>query len=238
MTEASEGEDAITQDLYDCSVAYMDNEVRNIMEVLDGEGILENTAIVITADHGEGLGIHGVWGHGLLYEDTIHIPLILWRPGLLPEGVRVKGFAQHVDVAPSLLDLVGISGRGEPLHSHIGSSFAAGKGAVGVSMEGKSLLPQIRGEERGRDFIVMEVRRGPSDPGLRAFRSGRWKFVESLAGDRELYNLDDDPLEKVNLAGQDISRARAMAKSLRGWAREHLEAGKKDPMRIWPVKKK
>ena len=225
-----EGEEAVTQDLYDCSIAYMDSQIAEIIRTLSDEGILDETAIVLTADHGEGLGVHGVWGHGLLYEDTIHIPLILWRPGRLPEGVRVNGFAQHVDVAPTLLDLAGITGGDGPLRSRIGCSLV-----VDVNMEGRSLLPQVRGEEKGPEFIVTEVRRGPTDPGYRSVRTKFWKLIESLAGERKLYNLDDDPVEKIDLADAQPGRAEEMSRVLHEWIEQHLEDGQEDPMRIWPL---
>jgi len=220
-----DGGDEITQDLYDGSVAYMDAQIGEILRTLSDERILDDTAIVLTADHGEGLGIHGTWGHGLLYEDTIHIPLLLWRPGLLPEGRRVKGFAQHVDIAPTLLDLMGMAGRG-PLRSRIGTM-----GAVDVAMKGRSLLPQVRGEAPGPELIVAEVRRGPADPGYRSLQSSSWKLIERLGGERELYHLGDDPLEKVNLADREAERADGMSQKLHAWVQSHLKDGEKDPMR-------
>ena len=225
-----EGEEAVTQDLYDCSIAYMDSQIAEIIRTLSDEGILDDTAIVLTADHGEGLGVHGVWGHGQLYEDTIHIPLIIWRPGTLPEGVRVSGFAQHIDIAPTLLDLAGITGGDGALRSRIGCSLV-----VDVDMEGRSLLPQARGEEKGPAFIVTEVRRGPSDPGYRSVRTKSWKLIESLAGERQLYNLDDDPVEKIDLADAQPARTEEMSRALHEWIEQHLEDGEEDPMRIWPL---
>lgn len=221
-------ERSMTQDLYDCSIAYADSQFARLVDKLRDLGVLDQTVIVITADHGEGLGIHGTWGHGLLYEDTVHIPLILWRPGLLPQGVRVKGFAQHVDVAPTLLDLMGIGASSEALRSRIGTSLT-----VDVHMEGHSLLPQIRGEQSGRTSIVTEVRRGPPDPGYRSLREGAWKLIESLAGERQLYDLERDPVEKVNLAQSEAPRCEDMSRRLRAWVGEHLRDGEQDPMRIW-----
>jgi len=221
-------ERAMSQDLYDCSIAYMDSQLAGLLDKLRDLALLDQTIIVLTADHGEGLGIHGTWGHGLLYEDTVHIPLILWRPGLLPQGVRVKGFAQHVDVAPTLLDLMGIAAPGRTLHSRIGTALT-----VDVRMEGRSLLPQIRGDQPGRRFMVAEVRRGPPDPGYRSFREGAWKLIENLAGERQLYDLEWDPVEKVNLAQSEASRCEDMSLRLQAWVGEHLHGGAQDPMRIW-----
>ena len=227
-----EKESNTTQDLYDCSIAYLDSQIEQIIDMLRKKDILDKTIIVVTADHGEGLGIHGNWGHGLLYQEVVHIPLILWRPGLLPEGARIKGFAQHVDIAPTLLDLMGIAHEGKTISSHIGAPvFTPGGGVVEVNMEGNSLLPFIRGERERREFIVTEVRRGPSDPGYRSLMAGQWKLIESLAGEKQLYYLEDDPLEKVNLAQNDLSRAETMSKKLKEWVQEHLKDKEKDPMR-------
>jgi arylsulfatase A-like enzyme len=120
-----------------------------------------------------------------------------------------------------------IARAGNPLRSRIGTM-----GTVDVAMEGRSLLPQIRGQESGPEFVVTEVRRGPADPGYRSIRTESWKLIESLAGERQLYNLMDDPMEKVNLAGQDTSRAEGMSRTLRDWVQMHLKDGDKDPMRI------
>jgi len=226
-------ESGITQDLYDCSVAYLDSQIARIIEALERNGTLDSTAIVLTADHGEGLGNHGIWGHGLLYEDTVHIPLIIWRPGLIPQGKRVKGFAQHVDIAPTILDLMGIARPGTALTSRIGAYSDPETAAVEVSMEGRSLLPRISGLESAPESIVTEVRRGPGDPGLRSIKTGNWKLIESLASARELYNLTDDPMEKINLAEQDAARADEMSAQLVQWVKAHVKEGEPDPMRVW-----
>ena len=229
------GEPDLTQDLYDCSIAYLDSQIARILDVLEKQNALDQTLIVITADHGEGLGNHGIWGHGLPYDDTIHLPLIMWRPGVVPEGARVKGYAQHMDIAPTILDLLGIMGHDKPAKLSLGSherGRAIADGQV-VKMAGRSLLDHINGRDQGPDYIVMEVRRGPHDPGLRALIQGRWKLIESLAGQLELYNRHDDPMEKINLAAEDSSRAKEMSRMLNKWVRSHLEEDEPDPMRIY-----
>lgn len=225
----------LTQDLYDCSIAYLDSQIARILDVLAEQKVLDETLIVITADHGEGLGNHGIWGHGLPYDDTIHLPLILWRPGLLPEGVKVKGYAQHIDIAPTILDLLGIMRHDKPAKLSLGSherGRATADGEV-VTMEGRSLVDHVNGRERGPDYIVMEVRRGPGDPGLRALIRDPWKLIENLAGQLELYNRHDDPMEKINLAEEQSSRAEEMSQMLHKWVRSHLEEGEPDPMRVY-----
>jgi arylsulfatase len=230
------GEFDLSQDLYDGSIAHMDHQLQRILDTLTETGILDRTLILLTADHGEGLNNHGIWGHGLPYDDTVHIPLILWRPGLLPHGLRVQGYAQQIDVAPTLLDVMGIWDGKRPLDVHLGAfmpAHAPHRGRFSVQMEGQSLLPHIRGERGGREFAVNEVRRGPQDPGYRTLIQGPWKLIESLSGERQLYNREADPMEKINLAAQEPDRTKDMATQLHGWVAQHLN-GNPDPMRVWP----
>jgi len=228
----TDGEDEITQDLYDCSIAYLDNQLQRILDTLDEEGILEDTVIILTADHGEGLGNHGTWGHGLLYEDTIHIPLIMWGPDVLPQGKRIRGFAQHIQIVPTVLDLMGILPADRPVVSHLGPTAAgADHYQVQLQFPGESLLPRIYQGTEPPKAIVTEVRRAPSDPGYRTLKMGDWKLIESLDGAQQLYDLHQDPLEKINLSQQHPDRTETMSQQLHQWVQSHLGKGQEDPMR-------
>jgi len=90
-------------DLYDDDVLYTDHCVGVVLEKLDALGILDDTAIIVTSDHGEDLDLHGLWGHGTVHETTIRVPLIVRDPRHLPQGKRVRGFVQHADNAPTIL---------------------------------------------------------------------------------------------------------------------------------------
>lgn len=235
MEAAQEGPGDLSQDLYDCSVAYMDNQIQQVLDTLREQGALDDTLIVLTADHGEGLGIHKSWGHGQLYEHTLHIPLILWRPGRLPRGKRLAGLAQHIDVAPTILDLMGIANAGKPMVGHIGDRAPMdefGKNDVrDVQMEGRSLLPRIFQGAPGYDFVVTERRRGARETGQRAVTALPWRYIESTGGaHRELYNIADDPMERVNLVDTEPARAQAMSAQLREWVQAHIAPGEEDPM--------
>src|SRR5207247_191218 len=72
---------------YDGEVAYVDTQVRRLLEVLEARGLAKATLVVLTADHGESLGEHGEEGHGIfVYDATLHVPLILRLPGRIPAG--------------------------------------------------------------------------------------------------------------------------------------------------------
>ncbi|NIQ05560.1 MAG: sulfatase-like hydrolase/transferase, partial [Candidatus Korarchaeota archaeon] len=92
---------------YVASIAYIDHEIGLIINALENYGIQDQTLIVLTSDHGESLIEHGIYfGHHGLYDETIHVPLILKYP-TLPKK-RVKGFIQHSDLVPTTLNFLGM----------------------------------------------------------------------------------------------------------------------------------
>jgi arylsulfatase A-like enzyme len=98
-----------SQNAYDASIAYIDNRIGALLQSLGERGMLENTLVIITADHGELLGEHGLWGHAnSLYFPTLHVPLILSMPGTIPSGERVEPPVTLRDVPATILDLAGV----------------------------------------------------------------------------------------------------------------------------------
>jgi arylsulfatase A-like enzyme len=195
----------VTIDLYDGEIRYVDMLIGEVLDALKELGIAERTVVIITSDHGEQLGQHGMYGHGMLHEAVIYIPLIIWCPGLLPRGEVVEGYVQHADIAPTVLALLG---AGEDL----------------PPMDGSNLIPIIERRERAREEIFVE------DQEYRAFIQGRWKYMRSyFRGIEELYDMESDPMEVINLAAEEPDRLRGMRGRLNGWVQENLE-GRLDPM--------
>lgn len=230
----------LSQDRYDCALKYMDSKIAEVIETLKQKNVLDDTIIIITADHGEGLGNHSTWGHGLPYEDTIHIPFIIWRPGMVPQGKRIDGFTQHIDIPTTIIDLLGHDATDGSIISHNGDRYTSwqdyGKNDSKVEMCGLSLLPVISGEKGLPDNMVTEIRRGPKDKGYRVYREGDWKLIRSMLGERELYNVIDDPMEKVNLADVNKAKADDLSAKLDKWIDSYLN-GKEDPILVWPLPK-
>ena len=97
----------------------------SIFTALEARGILDETIVVINSDHGETLYDHECYfDHHGLYDQTLHVPLIIRYPGHVPAGKRVAGYNRHQDLVPTLLELVGIE--------------------AGITFDGKSLLPHDR----------------------------------------------------------------------------------------------
>ena len=191
-------------DLYDGEIRYTDTLIREVVDCLDDIGIRDETAIIITADHGEQLGQHGMYGHGGLHEANVFVPLIVWRPGLLPEGRRMRGFVQQADVAPTVLDLIG----GQP----------------DAGMTGKSLLPYVRNQLKPPSGIFMETHR------QRAVLRGNEKLIRDIRGRHVLYDIEIDPTEVQDLAEERPEVTRDLVRRLDEWVAEHLADGREDPM--------
>ena len=184
-------------DTYDGEILYTDHLIAEVLAALGDAGVLDETAVLINADHGEQLNQHcNCWGHPGLHDANVFTPLILWRPGLLPAGGRPGGYVLHVDVAPTILDLLGV----EP----------------GGRTDGASLLPLARGEGRPRDHYYCETL------AMRAVVRDGWKYIWHKCAPDELYDLSADPMEAIDLIGSQPRRAEALQADLFQWVGDNL----------------
>ncbi len=190
--------------LYRAEVAFMDRHVGRLLGELTGTGLGARTVVAVTSDHGEGLGDHGWWGHGILYQEQIHAPLILAGPGL-PPGLEIADPVRHVDVAPTLLDLAGARPfRSAPTGISLGpllAARAAGRAPAAAEVPGPAYADSVTLMRYGAVFSrdVQEVK----DDQLYAWIDGSMKWIHHRLrpGESELYDLARDPGERVNLHG-------------------------------------
>jgi len=172
-------------DRYDSEIRAVDAELERLLRYLDARpGRREATAIVVTADHGEEFLDHGGRAHKhRLYEELIHVPMLLAAPGVRPG--RTRSAAGLLDVAPTVLDLLGV-----PV-------------AKGTRLEGRTLVPDLLGEREdpGRP-VYSSLSFFPSDGHKkRAVVTGDLKLIFDVkSGVRELYHLPSDAKEKKDLA--------------------------------------
>ena len=184
---------------YDGAVAFMDAEIERLVLGLKQRGLYDNTLIVITSDHGESLGDRNLLFHGLsAYQNQVHIPLLVKYPGRNEPKV-VDTPVGHTDILPTLLEAAGI-----PLPAYL---------------QGRSL----RRPEAPRT-VISEAFPRPGFarfPGFntvrRAIYDGKFKFIESSAGTRELYDLDTDAIEVHDLCAEQSGRCEAMHRGLMAW---------------------
>lgn len=170
---------------YDAALHTADKRVGDFIAQLKKRGLLDESVLIVSADHGEQLGEHNLLGHtDGLYEPITHVPLLVRAPGEYPaKGKRLKQLVQRVDMMPTILDLAGVS-------------------AAGLQLQGQSLKPLL--ENPGADFrryAYSSSKRnlpGTSDFLIdeRVIRDNRWKLHWYLYKDAyELYDLENDPLE-------------------------------------------
>lgn len=183
-------------DLYDAEILYADAAVGRIVDSLRSLDILERTLIVVTSDHGEGLMDHGWLTHGEnLYQELLHVPLILHRPGNTGAGSSVAAPSRLIDVMPTVLDALGLP---SPRQAQ-GTSLLAGM----VRARDGPELDSLGGALNLRD----------REMGQKSLRRGKWKYIRREEdGREELYDLVADPGEKRDLS----RRQRAVLDKLRG----------------------
>jgi len=194
-------------DPYAGEVAYTDEMVGRVVAELQSRGLLERTLVAVVGDHGEGLGDHGEQTHSvLIYNSTLHVPFLLYGPGLIPASRRVDAVTRTVDVAPTLLDYLGLPApmaQGKTLRPLVeGGSAATESGESGESAYSESLYANIH--------------LGWS--ALRALERGGFRFIE--APRPELYDLGKDPGERVDVLLTEKTRAREMRHELERIAEE------------------
>ncbi len=176
-------------------MAAVDEGLGEMLAVLEQQKQLDNTLLVFTSDEGYFYGEHGLSvERRLAYEESIRIPLYMRWPKLIRAGSSIDVFALNIDLAPTLLDLCGVS--------------------VPASMRGRSLAPFLRGQTvPWRNSFLVEYYSDKVFPrmvqmGYQAVRTGRWKYIRytDLTGMDELYDLRADPYELKNILNQPASQ--------------------------------
>ncbi len=217
MTEAVRQEEI---DAYDGSLAYLDHFLGELFEALTRLGILNDTLVVVTADHGEEFAEHGVYEHGYsLYRPGVHVPFIVVSPGRAPSGRRLSIPVSLRDLAATIVDVAGLdSGApfpGRSLASLWREDAALSKPDTGASSPLFQTLSRWDGHP---DWF-------PSSKGdMRAIVYQGMRYIRNGDGSEELYDFERDPWEKTNLATQPgqapmLAGARAAIGALLGGGR-------------------
>jgi len=205
-------------DGYDCGVRFADHIVGAVFDKLKSMGIYDDTAIIITSDHGENLGELGLYGeHATADHATCHIPLIIKWPGT-PAGQTDGAFHYNIDLAPTLAGLLGV----EPSAHWDGTDFSANL---------------TRGENRGQECLVLSQMAHVCQ---RSVRYGEWLYIRTYHDglhdfDKEmLFNIANDPHEQNNLAYTHPETSGRGAKMLLDWFDNMMDASRylEDPMRV------
>jgi arylsulfatase A-like enzyme len=180
------------RDAYDAAIAYLDHELGRLLASLGEEHQLENTIVIITADHGEEFMEHGLAEHGnSLYLPSVHVPLVVAWPGRVPTGIRVTTPVSLRQLPATVMELAGL-GSASPL-------------------PGPSLVPDWSGSPDGAQAppIYNQVGRTTGQPDwypvskgdMFAVLAGGLRYIQNGDGTAELYDFDRDAAERLNLVG-------------------------------------
>jgi len=194
--------------LYDGGIAYEDAAVGKLLRQLKLRGLYDGSVIAVTADHGESLGAHGEDTHGIfLYDETMHVPLLIKLPRATTGGKRIENRVELVDIAPTLLQETGIE--------------------IPQEMQGVSLLGLMKGgiaggnPETWHDRPAYSQSEYPNHFGwsaLRSLRSEKYLYIQSPR--RELYDESTDSKSEHNLAASSSAVADTLASQLDAFRRK------------------
>jgi arylsulfatase A-like enzyme/Flp pilus assembly protein TadD len=190
------------EELYDGEISFMDFYVGEVVNLLKNKKAFDRTLIILAGDHGEAFGEHGENGHTLFcYEENIRVPLVVLAAKGFPQPATIETPANLIDILPTVLDFVGL-----PMPGFV---------------QGKSLLPLVQGKKwSGRPFYFESLfsQEVLGCASLKGVLRGGWKFV--LLPKPELYNLEADPAEKINLVASESKTSLRLKGELEGLERE------------------
>ena len=194
--------------LYDGEILWTDGWIGKLLELLEAKGLSENTAIVLTADHGEAFFEHGEFGHGQdLHEEVVRVPLIVRYPGKVAAGQRIPEQVRTIDIYPTILSLAGL----EPV-----------QGTIGVD-----LAPRLLGATERLEVPPAPLALGHPDTDkhrqhFRALRTNEWKVIQDVrSGDASWFDLGADPGEQNPFVAADHPLGRSALAELVDLARLH-----------------
>ena len=208
LTLSKEDVEYITSQ-YDGGIRYCDEQLGKLFKKIVTLGLDSNTIVILTSDHGEDLMDHGTISHGDLYDEGIHVPLIVKYPYLSLENNKIGSIVRSIDIMPTILDILALP--------------------LAASMEGKSLLPLMLGKKDKHERMVFSFGNSSKLKVRIALRTKNWKLIYSYKTEQdELYNLEKDPKELNNLADVNKRQLAILKKKLNSYIEKLKLPIKKD----------
>jgi arylsulfatase A-like enzyme len=168
--------------IYASDVSYQDAQLGRLLDKLEAWGVLDDTMIVLAADHGEEFWEHGIAGHGgSLREVVVHTPMLIYYPPLFPRAVIDQG-VEGIDLYPTMLDALGAE--------------------IPSTLQGESLLPLAQGHGRRYPRLTIASHWEAAWAG----RLDRWKLIVENDGDARLWDVVADPLHRTEVEGHPLER--------------------------------
>ncbi|MCF7943579.1 MAG: sulfatase-like hydrolase/transferase [Spirochaetia bacterium] len=208
---------------YYASVSQIDHEVGLTLQTLDELGLKEQTIVVFVSDHGDFLGEHGIMGKNAFYDSAVHVPLMIRYPGHVKPSAY-QDLVESTDFLSTIFDLIGL----EVPYSNQGRSYARliSGGRIGAAYRERScvfaenIIPEVINDaEHDYPYIQGKGVGGIEHPDAKMIRTERWKYVYYVGYGEELYDLENDPEEKTNIAGDSrfLHQVREFRDTLLDW---------------------
>ncbi len=206
-------------DGYDAEIAFTDHHIQQVLDALEEKGVLEDTAVIVTADHGDNFGEHGIYSDHVCADEAIHhVPLVVRWPGVTPEGCRCHAMLYQLDLGPTLIEMAGAE--------------------VPAHYDGVSFAEALRGGEApSRDFLVwghglytlQRAVRTRDHLFIRTYDDHGYRFDRAA-----LYDVNEDPYQTTNLVDREAQTAAEMDHLLSEWLHEQSEKpyAIPDPMQV------
>jgi arylsulfatase A-like enzyme len=196
-----ENERTLVSDAYDDCLTYLDSQIGKLIDELERRGVLDNTLVIITADHGEELGEHRLYGHGQsLYSQELHVPLMILLPGNRAAGRIVADPVSLRDIPATIVELLGASGDSPFPGNSLARCWEPGRGKHDQS------ATAVLSEVALREKVSKNQNRAPAWRGPMASVVALGKsYIRNADGREELYDIRSDPADSRDLVGSTDS---------------------------------
>ena len=184
-------------DLYDGCIQYTDKYLGSLFQKLEDLSLLEKTIIIFTSDHGEEFYEHGEFGHGNVYVEHLHVPLIVRLPG--QHGRRVEHDVSLIDLTPTILELLDISFRPD-----------------GYEFQGHSLFPLIDSKD-----VETEIYSDVAENDSISLKTEQWRYNEKLNYGNELFEIMSDPGEKKDVVDNYSDVVRTLQEKVENFRKDN-----------------
>ncbi len=207
----------ILRALYRAEIAYLDHRIGELKSHLVAHDEWENTIFIITGDHGENIGDHGLMDHQYcLYDTLLHVPLIIYG-GSFAKGGTNNNLVQLTDIGPTLLDEIELEAT-EYREQAQGKSFHPEK----ASQRRDRIIAEYLSPQPSMEALKKRVGEIPEsahqyDRSLRTIRKKEWKLIKGSDGSHELYHVQSDPTESDNIADQNPDIVKHLGEEIDKW---------------------
>lgn len=192
----SERDLSYLKSVYDSEISFTDKYIGKVLDKLEKLGLSNNTVIIVTSDHGEEFRERGWWGHGrTLYNELIHVPLILKIPGVKEKGKRIDTKVGTIDIMSAIMEICKLNMKG------------------GMELQGENLLNIIENDHNSHNFKIFGDHKR-----FKSIIHGDWKLIKDIKKNSfELYNIKDDTLEMNNIVNDHPGIVRELTGYLEKW---------------------